>query len=57
MKLESRYLFLITAIVGMIYLAGQIYKGLNYNGNFWIALWMVIMGLYLFKYPIENRNE
>ena len=52
MKFEPRILFLITAIVCLIYLVKNFFEGPEYDGIFWVSVLWVFLGVYLYKYPI-----
>jgi len=58
MKFEPRYLFLFTAIVCLFHLLYNFYIGPEYDSTFWIALFWVFAGFFLFKYPPpENKKK
>lgn len=49
----QKILFLVTAIICLIYLIRHFIIGNEYNDTFWIALLWLVMGLYLYKYPAK----
>jgi len=57
MRFEPRILFLITAIVCLVYLIKNLLEGPEYNGIFWICIFWVFAGIYLYKKPIQKEES
>jgi len=55
MKFEPRILFLITAIACLVYLIKNLIEGPVYNGIFFICIFWVFAGIYLYKKPIDAK--
>ena len=56
MKFDLRILFLITSIASLLYVINIFYEGTEYDGNFWIAVIWIFMGIYLYKYPWRGKE-
>ncbi len=57
MNFTPRILFLITALVCLIYVIKKFIDGPAYDGTFWIAIMWIFMGFYLYKYPQGKKVD